>query len=270
MWNQIKTIFLLGAMTALVLAVGTLFGTGGIYLAAFFAIMINFVSYFWSDKIVLASYRAKEVERGEHEKLYAVVRRVAQRADMPMPRVYILPGKSPNAFATGRNPKHAAIAYTQGILELLTDEELEGVTAHEMAHIKNRDILIGSITAMFASIIGYLAYLGLFLGGDDDNPFGTLLAIIIAPIVATLVQLAISRTREFSADATGAQLTRKPQALASALKRLHTGIAAKPMRVNEGSAFMFIANPLGRRMMRFLSTHPPMEERIRRLEGMRL
>ncbi len=276
MRNQLKTILLLGALTALMLAVGSLFGKGGFVIALALSAALSFGSYFFSDRLVLASYGAKEADMRAHKRLYAIVARVAKAAQLPMPKVYIVESASPNAFATGRNPEHSAIAYTQGILGLLTEDELEGVTAHELAHVKNRDVLIATIAAAFAGAVGYLASFGMSAAGRDDegrSALGVIAAVIVAPIAAMLVQLAVSRSREYGADETGASITRKPKALASALRRLHEKTGETPMRgAHPESAFMFIADPFGgarERIAQLLSTHPPMEDRIARLMRMR-
>lgn len=236
--------------------------------------VMNFVSYWFSDKIVLKMYRAKEVTEAESPRLYGITRQLAMKAMLPMPKVYIIPGMTPNAFATGRNPQHAAVAATEGILNILNDEELEGVMAHELAHVGNRNILISSIVATIAGAISYLAHMAQFaamFGGRDrergGNPMVMLAMAIIAPIAAMLVQMAISRSREYQADEAGARICRKPLALASALKKLHMGAARIPMDATPATAHMFIVNPLtGGGLMSLFSTHPPMEERVKRLE----
>ncbi len=275
--NLLKTTFLLTALTLLLLFVGkAIGGNGGMMIALIMAGVMNLVSYWFSDKIVLKMYGAREVTEAEAPRLYRITNQLAMKAMLPMPKVYIIPGMSPNAFATGRNPQHAAVAATEGILSILNDEELEGVMAHELAHVGNRDILISSIVATIAGAISYLAHMAqwaaIFGGGRDrdeegGSPFAMIAMAIIAPIAAMLIQMAISRSREYSADAYGARICRKPLALASALKKLHMGVAAIPMDANSATAHMFIVSPLtGGGLMSLFSTHPPMEERVKRLE----
>jgi heat shock protein HtpX len=274
--NLFKTIALLTGMTLLlVVAGGILGGAGGALLALIIAGAINFVSYWYSDRIVLAMYRGQQVESGI---LHEVVGEICLRNALPLPKVYILPQSTPNAFATGRNPRHAVVAATEGILRSLSREELSGVMAHEMAHVGNRDILIGSVAATVAGAISYLAHMAQWtaifgLGRDDDegsNPIALILMMIFAPIAALLVQMAISRSREYGADRRGAELCGDPRYLASALRKLEASNRQTPMvQVNEATAHMFIVNPLrGGGLMALFSTHPPMEERIRRLEAM--
>lgn len=277
-----KTLMLLTALTVLFVAIGYLIGgRGGMVIAFGFAVVMNFISYWFSDKIVLKMYRAQQVEEKDAPRLYSMVQRLATQAGIPGPRVYIIPDNSPNAFATGRNPSNGVVAFTQGILDLLSEDELEGVTAHELAHIKNRDILTQTIAATIAGAIGMLASMAKWgaifggMGGRDDREggggglIGLLVMAIVAPIAAMFVQMAISRTREYAADATGAQISAKPLSLASALRKLHSGAARRPMDANPATAHMFIVNPLsGRSMMSLFSTHPPVEERIARLEAM--
>jgi heat shock protein HtpX len=277
MSSTLKTAFLLGVLTLIFVYIGKLLGgTSGMTIALGIAIVMNFVSYWYSDKIVLAMYGAKEVTQEEAPQLYSMVRNVATLAEMPMPRVYIIPTPAPNAFATGRNPEHAAVAVTEGILRLLEPQELEAVLAHEISHVKNRDILVSSIAAVLAGAIGYLAHIaqwGLIFGGygrssDDDrgNVLGTLAMIIVAPIIALLIQLAISRAREYKADDSGAHLTRRPLDLASALQKISNGSQRIPLDANPGTAHLFIMNPLRGGIGSLFSTHPPVEERIERLE----
>ncbi|RUM88548.1 MAG: zinc metalloprotease HtpX [Thermodesulfatator sp.] len=282
MSHTLRTFLLMAALTALFLIVGDLIGgRNGATFALMMALFMNFFAYWFSDKLALAMSRARPLSEGEDPELHALVARLARQAGLPKPRVYLIPTDTPNAFATGRNPSHAAVAVTAGIRRLLTQEELAGVLAHELAHIKNRDILISSIAAVIAGAISYLAYMGqwaLFwggLGGDDDRQgnflalVGALLAIILAPMAATLIQLAISRSREYQADATGARICRCPLALASALEKLEAWNRRLPMQVNPAQAQMFIVNPLsGDTLMRLFSTHPPIEERIARLREM--
>lgn len=278
MTSTLKTAFLLGILTLAFVFIGRLIGgTSGMTIALILAVVMNFISYWFSDKIVLAMYRAKEVTPDQAPRLYDMVRNVAAQAQIPMPKVYVIPTATPNAFATGRNPDHAAVAVTDGIMKLLEPHELEGVIAHEIGHIKNRDILIGSIAATLAGAIGYLANMaqwalifGGFGGNSDDEGAGSLagslLLIIVAPIIAIIVQLAISRAREYKADETAARLTRRPLSLATALQKISYGAERIPLQANPGTAHMFIVNPLRGGLAGLFSTHPPMEERVKRLE----
>jgi len=277
--NTIKTIALMVGLTVLLVAIGGIWGRNGMMLFFVIAMVMNLVNYWFSDKIVLAMYGAKEVTDREAPMLYSVTRELASRGQMPMPKVYVIPSGALNAFATGRNPKHAAVAATEGILQALTREELTGVMAHELSHVHNRDILIGTIAAAIAgaiSMIANIAQWGLIFGGyggrrDDDRGggLGTILMIILAPIAALLIQMAISRSREYQADASGARLSGNPRALASALRKLQTGAVRAPMEANPATAHMFIVNPLRAGSIRnWFSTHPPMEDRIARLESM--
>ena len=281
MSNVFKTGLLLAVLTAmLVLLGGALGGQQGMLVAFMFAVVMNFASYWWCDKMVLAMYRAQPITEAEAPRLYNMVRRLASKAGVPMPRVYLIPTEQPNAFATGRNPEHAVVAVTEGILRILDDEELEGVLAHELAHVTNRDILISTIAATLAGAITYLAHMAqwaAFFGGgrhsDDDgpSPISMMLMAIVAPLAAMLVQLAVSRSREFQADATGARLAGRTWGLSKALEKLEMAKHAVPMDANPATAHMFIVNPLsGRTLMRLFSTHPPIEERIARLRSMRL
>ncbi|MGA1846387.1 zinc metalloprotease HtpX [Deferribacter abyssi] len=275
--NTLKTAFLLGLLTLLFIFIGGLLGgRTGMMLAFIFALGMNFISYWFSDKIVLAMYRAKEVTETEAPMLYSIVRRLTQKAGMPMPKVYIIDNPTPNAFATGRNPNHAAVAVTTGILNLLNEDELEGVLGHELAHIYGRDILISTIAASVASAVMLLAdwarwafIFGGFRSDDDENAggaIGAFIAMLIAPIAAILIQMAISRSREYLADERGAKLSGKPLALASALEKIAYGVQAVPMNANPATAHMFIMNPLrGKSILSLFSTHPPIEERIKRL-----
>ena len=280
--NTIKTALLLGALTGLLMLIGGYFGgQQGVIIAFIFAMVMNFGSYWFSDKIVLRMYRAQEVSEGQAPELYSIVKDLALKASLPMPRVYIVPGDAPNAFATGRNETHAVVAVTEGILRILNREELEGVIAHELTHIKNRDILIGSIAATLAGAIVMLAHMAqwaaIFGGASRDNDeeggggiFGLIIMAILAPLAATLIQMAISRSREYLADDGGAQISRKPYGLASALEKMAGASQVIPMKANPSTAHMFIVNPLtGRSLMNLFSTHPPIEERIARLRGMR-
>lgn len=273
--NTLKTTFLLTALTLILVFFGkALGGNGGMMMALIIAGIMNAVSYWFSDKIVLKMYGAREVTETEAPRLYGITRQLAMKANLPMPKIYIISGMSPNAFATGRNPQHAAVAATEGILKMLNDEELEGVMAHELAHVGNRDILISSIVATIAGAISMLANMAQFaamFGGRDrergGNPMVMIAMAIIAPIAAMLVQMAISRSREYQADDYGARICGKPLALASALKKLHMGVAAIPMEANAATAHMFIVSPLtGGGLMSLFSTHPPMKERVKRLE----
>ncbi|MFQ5975855.1 MAG: zinc metalloprotease HtpX [Candidatus Hydrothermarchaeales archaeon] len=280
MMKMLKTAFLLGLLTGLLVLVGNIMGgTGGMILAFIFAIIMNFGSYWYSDTIVLKMYKAKEVSPSEAPVLHEIVENLANRAEIPKPKVYIVNDESPNAFATGRDPKHAAVAATTGILRLLTKEELEGVLGHELAHVKNRDTLISAIAATIAGVITMIAmwarWAAIFggFGGDRDNGGSniiTFLALaILAPIAAMIVQLAISRSREYVADESGAKIAGNPLYLASALQKLERGAVAVPMDANPSTAHMFIVNPLKGGLMKSLfSTHPPIPERVARLEKM--
>ena len=279
MGNWFKTTLLLGVMTALIIWIGHLFGgRQGMILAFILAMGMNFFSYWYSDKIVLKMYRAREVSPQENPQLYEMVRQIAENAHLPMPRVYMIPNASPNAFATGRNPEHAVVAVTEGLVKLMNRDEIAGVISHEMAHVKNRDILIGSIAATMAGAIMILAsmarWAAIFGGGRDDEDGGGLGGIglivmsILAPIAALLIQMAISRSREYHADATGAGFAGQPYGLASALEKLGAYSRKVPLEANPSTAHMFIVNPLSaRKMASLFSTHPPLEERIARLRG---
>jgi heat shock protein HtpX len=283
MGNTIKTFILLAGLSALLLGIGqALGGRSGLIVAIGFAVIMNFIGYWFSDKIALAMSGAKAVEEHQAPELYRIVRELTLRAELPMPRIYIIPEDTPNAFATGRNPHHAAVAVTSGILQMLGRDELEGVLAHELAHIKNRDILISSVAAVLAGAISQLAHIAQFammFGGmsrDRDEEeggglFGGLAMMIIGPIAAMLIQMAISRSREYQADATGARICGRPLSLANALRKLEYGNKRLPMEVNPAQAQMYIVNPLtGGGIARLFSTHPPMPERIKRLEEMSL
>jgi len=278
MGNAFKTALLLTVLTLLLLFLGRAFGgQQGMLIALIFAAVMNFVSYFFSDKIALAMYRAQLATREDLPRVYGVVERLTQRVGIPMPKIYVIPTDSPNAFATGRNPSHASVAVTQGILNLLNDEELEGVLAHELGHVRNRDILISSIAATIAGAITYLAQMGKFamiFGGvnrDDRDRGGglaALLMLILAPIAAMLIQLAVSRSREYEADSTGARFTGNPYALASALSKLDTYSRRIPMVATPSTAHLFIIQPLlGMNFGSLFSTHPPIAKRIERLTG---
>jgi heat shock protein HtpX len=285
MGNWFKTTLLMAAMTALIVFIGNLLGgQNGMILAFMIAIGMNFFSYWFSDKIVLRMYKAKEVSPSENPELHQIVAELAQRGNLPMPRIYIIPEDSPNAFATGRNPEHAVVAVTEGLLKLMNRDELQGVLAHELSHVKNRDILIGSIAATMAGAIMILASMArwsAFLGGGSSNDnegggrglgaVGLIAMSILAPLAAMLIQMAISRSREYQADASGAGLAGHPNGLANALKKLGAYTKKLPMNASPQTAHMFIVNPLsGRSMMNLFSTHPPLEERIERLSGTHL
>lgn len=274
MKNQLKTILLLGVLSAVLVSLGGYLGAGYLYVFLAIALVMNLGAYFFSDKIVLAMHRAQEIPMARAPELHRTIEELAQRAGIPKPRVYLIPSAQPNAFATGRNPRHAVVAVTQGILEILNPHELRGVLAHEIAHVKNRDILVSSIAAVMAATITYVAHALSFaaLFGRGDNRQGSgldaLLVAIVAPIAATLVQLGISRSREYLADETGARLSQSPESLASALQKLQRGAARIPMAEDPSTASLFIVNPLAgreRTWMKWFSTHPPMEERIERL-----
>jgi heat shock protein HtpX len=275
MGNMFKTAFLLVALTLLLMFVGgSLGGKNGMLIALVIAAATNFTAYFFSDKIALATYRAQPVTREQLPRAYDVVQRLTQKIGIPMPKLYVIPTDSPNAFATGRNPQHASVAVTQGILNLLTDEELEGVLAHELGHVNNRDILISSIAATIAGAVTYISRFGFFFGGmgGRDNRRGGgmdgLLMLILAPIAALLIQLAVSRSREYEADATGAHFTGNPYALASALGKLDTYSRRSPMAATPSTAHLFIVQPfLGMNFGSLFSTHPPIAKRIERLTG---
>jgi len=280
MGNRIKTTILLAVMTAVILWVGNLIGgRQGMVIALVLAAGMNFFSYWYSDKIVLRMYRAREVSPGDSPQLYDIVRNLSQRAGLPMPRVYIIPQEAPNAFATGRNPQHAVVAVTEGLLRLMDRDELSGVLAHELGHVKNRDILIGSIAAtmagavmMLASMARWGAMFGGFRGSDNDRGgvLGLLAMSIIAPIAAMVIQMAISRSREYLADASGAAYSGNPEGLARALEKLGSYNRRTPMNANPSTAHMFIVNPLsGKSLQSLFSTHPPIEERVARLRGTR-
>ena len=279
MGNQIKTVFFLSIMTCLMVFIGGLFGgRQGMIVAFILAMAMNFFSYWFSDKIVLRMYNATEIGPEDNHELYSIVRELAHTAGLPMPKVYIIPSQAPNAFATGRNPEHAAVAVTSGLLETMNREEIKGVLAHEMSHVKNRDILIGSIAATMAGAIMIIANMARWsaifgMGSEDDEdgglgPIGLIIMSIVAPVAAMLIQMAISRSREYLADATGARLAGSPDGLANALEKLGAYSKRIPMNANPSTAHMFIVNPLsGSSLSSLFSTHPPLEERIARLRG---
>jgi heat shock protein HtpX len=281
MANTMKTTLFLALLTGLFVAVGGLLGgRGGMVMAFGLALVMNFVSYWFSDKIVLAMYGAKPLAEGDAPVLHRIVRNLATRAGIPMPKLYILPSAAPNAFATGRNPQHAAVAVTDGILRIMNEAELEGVLAHELSHVLNRDVLISTVAATIAGAISMLANIaqwGLLFGGSRDeegrgtNPIALILTIILAPLAAMLIQMAVSRSREFQADASGARLTRNPLGLASALGKLDQASRVVQMDANPATAHLFIVNPLtGRSLMNLFMTHPPIPDRIARLRSMRV
>ena len=270
----LRTTILMATLGGLLVAIG--YAVGGIQIAGVFlaiALVMNFVAYWFSDKIALKSARAKPLSEQEAPGLYQMVRELTTRAEIPMPTLHMIPSEQPNAFATGRNPKHAAVAVTEGITKLLSEDELRGVIAHELAHIKNRDILTQSVASAIGAMITYLAYMFMWFGGEDDSPLSlvaSLAMVILAPIAATLIQLAVSRQREYAADATGAQVCGNPESLASALLRLEEGAKAIPMQVNQATESMYIVKPFkSGGIAGLFSTHPPIEERVRRLRQMR-
>ncbi len=275
--NGMKTVVLMALMMGLFLFVGQMIaGESGLLMAFLFSLAMNAGMYWFSDKLVLLGYKAREVTESEAPRLVPMVRRLSSQAGLPMPRVYVIPTQNPNAFATGRNPQHAAVAATEGLLSMLNDEELEGVMAHELAHIRNRDILVSTIVATMAGTITLLARMAMFAsfaGGRDRNhssPAGEILLLILAPIAAMLIQFAVSRSREFLADEGGAQISGKPHGLAGALRKLHTAAERIPLEAAKpNTAHLFIVNPLSAGgVMKLFSTHPPVEERIARLEQM--
>ena len=282
MGNQVRTTILLAVMTGLIIWVGQILGgRQGMIIALIFAAGMNFFSYWYSDKLVLKMYRAREVTPGQAPELYQTVQQLTQRAGLPMPKLCIIPQQTPNAFATGRNPEHAVVAVTEGLLSIMTQEEVAGVLAHELAHVKNRDILIGSIAATMAGAIMVLASMARWsaifrgVGGSDERGgaggfIGLIAMSIIAPMAAMIIQMAISRSREYLADATGASFVGNPEGLARALEKLGSYSKRLPMNANPSTAHMFIVNPLsGKSVMGLFSTHPPLEERIARLRGTR-
>ena len=278
--NTMKTMVLMVALTLMMVFFGGLMGgKTGMTVALIMAFGMNFVTYWFSDKIVLKMYGAQPVTESEAPELYRMIEKLSQRASLPMPRLYVIDGDQPNAFATGRNPEHGVVAVTRGIMQILSREELEGVLAHELAHIKHRDILIGTVAASFAGAISYLAQMAqwamIFGGRSDDEGEGgsflsSLVMMIVGPLAAVIIQMAISRSREYAADAGGARIAGNPMYLANALRKLHMASQRIPMNANPATAHMFIVNPLsGGGIMKLFSTHPPMEERIARLESMR-
>ncbi|MFH1444999.1 MAG: zinc metalloprotease HtpX [Nanoarchaeota archaeon] len=275
--NQFKTAFLLALLAGIMLGIGSFWGQNGLLIALVIAVVFNLGAYFFSDKIVLRMYKANQIKKKDNEQLFDLVKEVSHKAQIPMPKVYVIQSSNPNAFATGRNPKNASVAFTTAILDLLDKNELKGVIAHEISHVKNRDILIATIAATIATVISYIAFMARFsaifgIGGRDSNNniVGLLIIGILTPIIAMLIQLAISRSREFLADETGGKLIGNPKALASALKKLHTGVKHHPMKKGSTStASLFIMNPFSMKgMTAWLSTHPPYQERVKRLENM--
>lgn len=280
MLNQLKTVLLLGLLTGLMLFIGSLVGgPSGLTIAFILAVVMNGVAYFWSDKIVLAMYKAQPISKQESPKLHGMIEEICKEARIPKPKVYLIPTPTPNAFATGRNPKHAVVAVTQGILQLLTEKELRGVLAHEISHVKNRDILITTVAATIAAVISYVAmmtrFAAIFGGGRDGEGRGNLLELlalaIIAPLIAMILQMAISRKREYMADASGAKLLKDGSALASALRKIEEASRKIPLQFgNPTTSSLFIINPFsGRSMVNLFSTHPSTEMRVKKLVSMR-
>lgn len=276
--NNVKTVLLLGVLSGMLLFAGeALGGRSGLWVGLGIAVVMNFASYFFSDKIALRMYSARPVSETEHPEIYRrlapIVQGLAQKMRLPMPSLWVIPEQSPNAFATGRNPEHASVAVTAGILQLMTNEELEGVLAHELGHVSNRDILISSVAATIAAAITFMARMAFWFGARDrdeeGSPFAALAMMIVAPIAALLIQMAISRTREYAADATSAKVTARPEELISGLRKLESWSKRIPMDASPATAHMFIIKPFtGSALLRLFSTHPPTEERIARLEAM--
>ncbi|MBI2109944.1 zinc metalloprotease HtpX [Candidatus Woesearchaeota archaeon] len=281
MINQIKTVLLLGGLSGLLLLIGSLIGgQQGLFIALAFSLLMNFGAYWFSDKIVLAMYRAKEVSRSQAPQLHSIIEEICKKANLPKPKIYIVPTDTPNAFATGRNPKHAAVAATEGILKILNKNELRGVLAHELGHVQNRDILITTIAATIASVISYIAYMARFAAmfGDSRNNdrgssgiIGLLLLSILAPIAALILQLAISRSREYLADETGANTLHDSESLALALEKIERSVKINPLRFgNVATSSLFIVNPFsGQAFIKLFSTHPSTHERAKRLRAMK-
>jgi heat shock protein HtpX len=272
MQNNFRTFFLMTLLTVFFVWIGgQIGGQQGLIIAFIMAAVMNLGAYWFSDKMVLKQYRASEVGPESNSRLYKIVEKLVGNANMPMPKVYVVPNNSPNAFATGRNPNHAAVCATEGIMQILNDDELEGVMAHELTHVKNRDILTSTIAATFAGAITMVSRMGMYGGSrssnNRSNPLLSILMLIAAPLASMAIRMLISRTREYSADAGGADISGKPLALASALKKLHNGVQRRPMQnVNPAHAHMFITNPFFGGMQKMFATHPPMEERVLRLE----
>jgi heat shock protein HtpX len=270
----LKTVVLLAALGGILIGAGYLIGGPQVALIfLFLSVLINMGSWFFSDKLALRMSRAQPISESEDPRLYQMVRDLTTRAGLPMPKLYVIPQEQPNAFATGRNPDHSAVAVTAGIRKLLSEDELRGVLAHELGHVRNRDILLTSVVASIAAAITWIGYMALWVGGDDDSPLGIigpLLLWILAPIAAAIMQMAISRQREYAADATGAEICGNPESLASALLRLESGAEAMPMQVNAAAEPLYIVKPFSAGGIASLfSTHPPIEERVRRLRQMR-
>jgi heat shock protein HtpX len=270
----LRTTILLASLSGLLVVIGALIGgpsTAALFLG--FALLINLGSYFFSDKLALKMSRAQPIDESEAPRLYEIVRELSTRAGLPMPRLYMIPQDQPNAFATGRNPQHAAVAVTRGITKLLSEDELRGVLAHELAHVQHRDILIQSVASAIGAAITYLAYMFMWFGSDDDSPLSlvaSLAMVLLAPIAASIIQLSISRQREYAADAGGAAICGNPESLASALLRLEQGAADMPMQVNQAAEPLYIVKPFSSKGIAGLfSTHPPIEERVKRLRQMR-
>lgn len=270
----LRTTILLAALSGLLVLIGALIG-GPRGAAGFLviALLMNLGSYFFSDKLALSMSRAKPIDESEAPRLYAIVRELTTRAGLPMPRLYMIPQDQPNAFATGRNPKHSAVAVTRGIMQLLSEDELRGVLSHELAHVKHRDILIQSVASAIGAAITYIAYMLMWFGGEDESPLSavaSLALVLLAPLAASIIQLSISRQREYAADAGGAEICGNPESLASALLRLEQGAAAMPMQVNQAAEPLYIVKPFSSKGIAGLfSTHPPIEERVKRLRQMR-
>jgi heat shock protein HtpX len=271
-YNNVKTVVLMAALTGLILFVASFFGQSAMFIALIMAAVMNFVAYFFSDKIALMSMQAYEV--GPHSELYQIVEPLAARAGLPMPRVYVSPHSAPNAFATGRNPRNAAVCATQGLMQMLSRDEIAGVMAHELAHVKHRDILIQSVAVTLGAAISYLGYMFMFGGGRDEdgegvNPLAGLLTLFLAPIAAFLIQAAISRSREYNADKVGGEICGNAMSLATALEKIHIGSQRIPMDTNPAFNSLFIAEPFSpmRSMANLFSTHPPLEDRLRNLIG---
>lgn len=277
MKNQLKTILLLGGLSVLLVGIGGAISPTFMYLMLGLAIAMNFGAYFYSDKLVLRMSRARELSATEAPQVHAIVEELSERAQLPKPRVYLIPEGQPNAFATGRNPEHAVVAVTDGILQLLNRRELRGVLAHELSHVKNRDVLVATVAAAIATAVTYIAHVlqfSAFFGGmqDDDegSPFGALILALVAPLAASLIQMGISRSREYMADATGAEISGDPEGLARALEKLQMGAQRISPHAEPATASLYIVNPFsaGQSLMHLFSTHPPMEERVQRLRAM--
>jgi heat shock protein HtpX len=280
MINQLKTLILLGVLTGILLFAGQFFGgSQGLFIALLFSVLMNFGAYFFSDKIVLKMYGAKEAKKTDYKELHEMVENTSKKAGLPKPKIFIIPTNTPNAFATGRNPKNAVVAFTEGIIKLLNKEELEGVIAHELAHVKNRDILITTVAATIAGVISYLAQMSqwfFFTGHNNERENGNMVSLllfaVLTPILAMIIQFAISRSREFLADETGARTIKNSKGLASALKKLESGVQMFPMRhANHATSSLFIVNPFSAKgLISLLSTHPSTEERVNKLNSLKL